>query len=221
MTTTSNERQRLRDAIAAQANARQSLDEATRALANAQSKWQASNQRAGLIIREIEEIEAEPDTAADALIAGLANGADLATLDRPKARIDELRAQLNEAEEQSARWRQTIKLAETTIADRRQAVELAGHYVDGAARGVVAVEADIDGLMREAEAARANILDVQAKLAALASSMDHSAEKRRTIDNYLVDSWLRDSPWRDRPAGQPIRDAFTRLKSDADASLKI
>lgn len=216
------ERQKLASAIAAQAAAEQSLDEARRALAHAEAKWSASAERAGSISRQIEEIEeVGAETSSDSLISSLARGDDLDVLDRPKARLDELRSRLAEAEEESARWRQVMKVAEATITDRKQALDLAGHFVDGDARKVIAAEVDLSDLMRDAESARGAVLDAQARLAAFASSMDHSNEKRRQIDNYLCDGWLRDSPWRERPAAQSIKDMFDALKQNADAKLEI
>ncbi|MBG0793062.1 hypothetical protein IYY11_06620 [Methylocystis sp. H62] len=52
--------------------------------------------------------------------------------------------------------------------------------------------------------------------------MEYASEQRRTIDNFVDDvGWLIDSPWRDRPAAQPIRDAFDKLCADASAALKV
>jgi chromosome segregation ATPase len=223
MKTSSPEREKLAHAIAATRAAEQSLDEARRALAHAEAKWSASAERAGSISRQIEEIEeVGAETSSGSLISSLARGDDLDVLDKSKNDLAQLRARLAEAEEESARWRQVMKVAEATIADRKQALDLAAHYVDGDARKVIAAEVDISDLMRDAESARAAVLDAQARLAALAASMDHSNEKRRQIDNFVNDiGWLRDSPWRDRPAATQIKTMFDALKRDASAPLEI
>jgi chromosome segregation ATPase len=219
---TSNERQRLRDAIESHRIAQQRLEEAEIAARKAQERWSEANERGGSISRQVESLEAGPADSTDDLIAGLAGGADLDLLDKPKNDIDELRKQLEAAEEESDRWLHAMKTAEGAIADRKQALDLAAHYVDGDARKVVAAEIDVAEMMREAEAARAAILDVQARLAAIASSMNHMNEKRRQLDNYVNDvGWLIDSPWRNRRAAQGVKDAFAKLKSDADATLKF
>ncbi len=213
----SAERQRLREAIETQSHAKKTLDEAQVAAANARERWSAANQKAGAIARQIDAAEEEGSPSSDALISSLATGSDVATLQKP---IDELRIALKNAELESAKWRHAIDLAEQVIESRRDAVERAQFYADLAARRVVGAEIDAAAMLCAAEGLRNELLDHQAKLAALASSMEHGDEQRRAVDNFVNDvGWLVDAPWRNRPAGRQVKDAFTALKADASAKM--
>lgn len=216
---TSPERRRLAQAIEDTTNAQRLLDEARAARQNAQAKWSDANSRIGEINVEIEAAEEHAEGSTDDVIASLAGGGDV--LDKPRTRIDELRAQLGNAERESAKWRHAIDLSEQAAEARQHALDMAEHFVDGAARKVVAVEVNVAAMLCVCEGLRSELLNSQAKLAAVAGSMEHGAEQRRTIDNFVNDvGWLVDASWRDRPAAQPIKDAFAALKVDASAPLK-
>ncbi|ULO23760.1 hypothetical protein [Methylocystis sp. SB2] len=150
------------------------------------------------------------------MIASLASGGDV--LDKQKTKIENLRAQIENAKLERANWR----LAEQAVEARRHALGLAALFVVVAARAVVTKEVNAAATMCAGEAIRNEVLDMQSRLAALANSMEYGSEQRRTIDNFVDDvGWLIDSPWRDRPAAQPIRDAFDKLCTDASAALKV
>lgn len=220
--TASAERQKLRDTIEAQTNASHKLDEAQIARTNAQSRWSAANSKVGEIVSQIEEAEGHAEGSSDSLISSLASGADLAVLDKPRTLLDELRAQLAEAENESARWRDALKTAEEAVEVRKRALDMAAFYVDSAAKAVVGAELNIASMLCAAEALRDQLLNHQAKLAALSNTLDFHDPQRQTIDNFVNDvGWLLDSPWRNRPAAQPIKDMFDRLKGDAGASLEF
>lgn len=217
----SAERQKLSDAIEAQTLASQRLDEAQVAAANARSKWSAANSNVGVISAQIEEGEENAEDSSDAFVSSLASGADLSVLDKPKTHLDDLRAQLAEAEGESARWRDALKTAEEAVEVRRKALDMAAFFVDSAARAVMSAEVNFAALLSATEALRSELLDAQARLAALARVMDNQSDARKTIVNFLSDGWLLYSPWRDRAAAGPIKDAFAKLKSNASTSLKI
>jgi chromosome segregation ATPase len=216
-----HERQKLRDAIEKQRVAEQSLDEAKIARANAQDRWSAANAKIGELEAQIADLEEQAEHSPDALIANLAAGADVDVIDRPQNAVAELRVELQAAEHRSAQWSAAVRTAEEAVEARTKALELAQFYTETAARKVMATEVNATALLCHLESLRVQVLDTQCKLAALANAMTHEAEQRRTIDNALVDDWLRDSPWRDRPAAQSIKDAFARLKTDASALLEV
>ncbi|HEY8124196.1 MAG TPA: hypothetical protein VIF88_02080 [Methylocystis sp.] len=221
---TTAERQKLARAIEVQRQAQQALDEAQLAHANAEARWSACAAKSGAIARAIEAAETgKTEDSTDGMIAALASGADLAVLDKEKSSLDELRDNLVKADEETARWRRAVKVAETAVGDRKEALNLAASYTDGHARKVIADEVEIDAMMRDCESARAVVLDLQAKMAAIAGVMDHFSEKRRTIANAIDGfDWIRDSQtWRKRPAGEPIRAMFEALKSDSAAELRF
>ncbi len=217
------EREKLRAAIENANAAQRLLEEAQVARANASERWSASNQKVGAIEREIEEAkEAPTDSSGDGFIASLAVGGDVAVLDKTKTNLDELHARLEDAERESHRWHEAIILAEQAVESRQRAYELAQHYVDRAAGDVVAKEVNVAALLCHAEGLRNQILDAQSRLAAIARAMDHHSEQRRAVDNFCADiGWLIDTPWRDRPAAQPVRDMLNALKADASTALKI
>lgn len=219
--TASAEREKLRQAIENANAAQRALDEAQVARAHAQNRWSASNEKVGAIEREIEEIEEAPADATDKFVTSLAAGGDVATLEKPP-RLDELHTALDAEEIEVAKWRHAIDLAEQAIESRRHALDMAQHFVDGAARRVVSAEINTAAAMLcHVEGLRSQMLDAQARLAAIASAMDFHSESRRTVDAFLADSWLIDSPWRDRPAAQPVKDMFAALKADAATVLKL
>ena len=176
-------------------------------------------QKIGEINIEIADAEERAKNSTDDVISSLASGGDVETLEKT---VNMLRMELEAAELESAKWRHAIDLAEQAIESRRNAVDLAAHFVDIAARRVVGAEVNTAALLCAAEALRSELLDAQAKLAAIARAMVHGDEQRRTVDNFVDDvGWLIDSPWRDRPAARPIRDAFDKLRADASAALKV
>jgi DNA repair exonuclease SbcCD ATPase subunit len=223
-TPSSPERQKLRDAIEKQHAAQATLDEAKVARANAQDRWSAANEKIGEIEKEIADLEEQAEHSSDDLISSLASGADLAVLDRPKGRIDELRSRLAEAEHRSQQWSTALRAAEEAIEARQRAVEQAAFFTESAARAVMSAEVNAAAMLCNLESARNMVLDLQAKLSAIANTMDHQSEQRKAIDRVVNDTaWLADSHEvrRDRPAAQSIRSMFDALKQNADAKLEI
>ncbi len=210
--TLSNERAKLRDAIADQSRAQAVLEEAQTAAANARERFFAVNRKVDQLVAQIEDAAEQPS---DKFIAELAGGLDV-IVDRPVA---ELRKQLEAAEAEVVVWSAAMGVAEGAIEARRRALEQAQYYVDSAARRVVEAEVNVAAALCSAEALRNELLDAQARLAAIAGSMQHG-DVYRTISNFTGDTgWLIDSNWRNRPAAQPIKDAFAALTVDAAAPL--
>jgi hypothetical protein len=219
-----NEREKLAAAIEKQHAAQATLDEARLAVQQARTRWTAANERVGEIERAIEDAEENAEHSPDALIADLAAGGDAAVLDKPKARLDELRAELQAAEHRSRQWLDAVKAAEQAVEVRQRALEQAAFFVESAAKVVMAQEVNVAAMLCNVESARNIVLDLQAKLAAIANAMTHDSEQRRSIDRVVNDaSWLADSHEirRDRQGAKAIRDAFARLKADASAPLEI
>jgi chromosome segregation ATPase len=219
-----NEREKLASAIEKQHAAQRSLDEARLAGQQARTRWSAANEKIGEIEAQIADLEEQAEHSPDALIADLAAGGDAAVLDKPKARLDELRAELQAAEHRSRQWLDAVKAAEEAIEARQRALEQAAFFTESAARAVMATEVNAAAMLCNLESARNIVLDLQAKLAAIANAMTHDSEQRRSIDRVVNDaSWLADSHEirRDRQGAKAIRDVFARLKADASAPLEV
>jgi hypothetical protein len=212
------EREKLRDAIDNQRAAQQSLDEARRAQHVATERWSAANARSGNITRQIEALEeAPPDSGDDLMVASLAKGGDLATLDRPISVADELRAQLEASEDESAKWRRAQLVAEQAIEFRRQALDLAERYVDNAARAVADVELNVDALIAESEAARQAVLMQSAALFAARRALPDGSAKRRAISDFLAQSWCAPNAIERASGGERLAEWFTALTRDPTA----
>lgn len=102
-----------------------------------------------------EDAEEEQTHSTDDVIASLASGGDV--LDKPKTKIDNLRAQIENAKLESANWR----LAEQAVEARRPALGLAALFVVVAARAVVTKEVNAAATMCACEAFRNEVLDMQ------------------------------------------------------------
>ncbi|MBG0800786.1 hypothetical protein IYW40_04665 [Methylocystis sp. H4A] len=208
----SAERARLRDAIADQTRAQEALEEAQRAAANARDRFFAASRKADQLAAQIEETAQQPP---DKFIEALAGDLDV-IIDSPVA---ELRKELEAAEAQLTVWGAARTVAEDAIETRRKALDLAQYFVDGAARRVVEAETNVAAALCACEALRSELLDSQSRIAAIAGSVDCASEQRKRLDAFLTDSWLIDAPWRNRPAGQQVKDAFAALKNDAAAKM--
>lgn len=212
MSANSSEREKLRSAIADQQAAQHALEEAQRAASNARERWFAASRKADQLAAQIEEVAEQPP---DKFIEALAG--DLATIiDSPVAA---LRKQLEAAEAELTVWGAARSVAEDAIEARRKALDLAQYFVDTAARRVVEAETNIAAALCACEALRSELLDSQARIAAIAGSVEHTGDLRKRLDAFLTDSWLIDAPWRNRPAEQQVKDAFAALKADADAKM--
>lgn len=208
----SSEREVLREAIDAQRAAQQSLEEAETAERNARDRWLAAGRAASALEEKIAELEARP-ASADALVAALASGGDVGTLQRP---TEALREQLAVAEQEVARWRHAREIAEQAVEARRNAADWAATRVDSAARAVVSAEANVSALLCVVEAERVAMLDRLAQLAALANVVD--GDDRRQLDRFVNNTgWLSDARLGVRPAAQGIKTAFDALRADATA----
>jgi hypothetical protein len=217
MSALSPEREKLRDAIAAQTAAQQSLDEAKTAARHAQSQWSAANERSGALSRQIADIEENADDSTDDLVASLAKGGDIAVLDKPTSIIDELRAQLEASEDESAKWRRAQLVAEQAIEFRRQALDLAERYVDNAARAVVDAELNVDALLEAAEAARQAVLRESAALFSARRVLPDGSAKRQAIADFLAQSWCAPNAIERASGGEDLRQWFEALMRDPTA----
>ncbi len=216
MNAQSSKREKLAAAIENQRAAQQSLDEARRAQQNATQRWFAAGARVTSLQEQIADFEQSPQSSSDRLIADLAGGLDVLV----ESSIDDLRKQLDAAQAEVAVWDSARRTSEEAIESRRQALDLAEHYVDSAARRVVGVEVNVAALLAATEGLRNELLDMQARIAAIAGAVDHASDLRKRLDSFLSDSWLIDRPWRDRPAAQLIKSMLAELKRDAGTSLK-
>jgi hypothetical protein len=217
------EREKLREKIAAANEAQRLLDEAQVASAKAQSRWAACAERAAQVAAELKEAEERSHSGDDGFIASLASD-DVATLEKPPL-VDELRARLEAAEAETAKWRQAMRRAEEAIEARRHALDMATGFVDFAARKVASAELRDDlglqALRSHAEDLRAQLLDANARLLAVSNALELQDPQRAALEHFANDvGWLIDARLSGRPAAQPVKELFAALRKDAGTSLK-
>lgn len=215
--TVSAERGRLREAIADQQAAERVLEEAQRAATNARERWSAVSARIGEINAEIEDAQEHAENSSDDVISALAVGGDV--LDKPRARIDELRAALDASEIESAKWRHAINLAEQAIEARRNAVDVAQDRVAEAARRVAESELNVSALIARAEAARQATLVATATLNSVRAMLPHASVGRQAIESFMAQPWCAPISVERASGGENYHDWFDALRADADAKM--
>lgn len=219
---TSPERQKLREAQLDVQHAEHVVDEARRAAHHAQTKWSACNSAVAAIEREIAEIEEDertsPSSSSDRFIAELASGGDVATLEKPP-RLDELRAQLADAERESNLWFAARKTAEEAVESRQRALDMARDRVADAARIVADKEVDVAALLASAEAARQATLSELATLTAVAKMLPQASLGRQAIESFLAQGWCAPIAIERAPCDARYGDWFDKLRADASAKF--
>lgn len=134
----------------------------------------------------------------------------------------ELDAKLAEAERQLVTLRDIRDTLGSRIAPAREYAARARDKVAAAAQALVLEGVDLPKLLAEAETAAAHILDIRAKLMALAMIAPHGGEASANINAFMSRAWLQDElgdAWKHRTSAAEILEALAALQHDANAPL--